>query len=134
MYYFVHHCLSLFSKFAEPLSTVTMIPDTTRSLSEFAMSADRGFLPPKSPLTVLPDPYYASWEAIISELSTSLEEGRFREQIDTLPVLSASKLYSEPEWQRAYAILAFFTHSYIWGGETPSEVSLNPFKRIHLLC
>jgi indoleamine 2,3-dioxygenase len=99
-----------------------MILDTIPSLHGFAVSLDRGFLPQEYPLEVLPDTYYASWEAVITKLSKLLQEGRLRDEIDALPVLSTANLRSEPEWQRAYVVLAFFTHAYIWGGETPSEV------------
>jgi indoleamine 2,3-dioxygenase len=57
-----------------------------------------------------------------------LKDRTLRNEVDALPILSTEHLTSENEWQRAYSILAFLTHSYIWGGEKPSEVyiSLTP--------
>lgn len=132
MFSSIYHYLLSFSVFEQEASA-KMIPDTTPSLFDYSMSLDRGFLPPKSPLKALSNPYYFSWESIISDLHIRLQEGRLREAIDDLPVLSTANLISEPEWQRAYAILAFFTHAYIWGGEKPSQVSPNPTKEFSIL-
>ena len=41
--------------------------------------------------------------------------------IDRLPIIPTSHLDTEPEWRRAYSILSFMAHGYIWGGEKPSE-------------
>lgn len=47
---------------------------------------------------------------------------RLRGVVDRLPVLSTEFLLTEPEWQRAYVVLSFMVHAYIWGGETPSDI------------
>jgi hypothetical protein len=47
---------------------------------------------------------------------------RLRTVIDRLPIIPAVHLETEPEWRRAYSILAFMANGYIWGGEKPSEV------------
>lgn len=44
--------------------------------------------------------------------------------VDALPILSTDLLLTEPEWRRAYSILGFIAHAYVWGGDTPSDVSL----------
>jgi indoleamine 2,3-dioxygenase len=81
-----------------------------------------GFLPDSAPLKVLADPYYGSWELLIQQLSSSLAAQTFRGAVDRLEVLSTEKLHTEDEWRRAYVILAFLAHGYIWGGDRPAEV------------
>lgn len=83
-----------------------------------------GFLPASNPLTRLPNNYYQPWESIIEVLPTLIETKQIRQRIDELPVLSTTHLCSEPEWQRAYSMLAVLAQGYIWQGPEPSEVSL----------
>jgi indoleamine 2,3-dioxygenase len=82
-----------------------------------------GFLPVKQPLKCLPNSYYEPWEDIMSHLPELLREKTIRDRIDGLDVLETSKLCTEAEWRRAYVILSFLAHGYIWGGDVPSEVS-----------
>ncbi|RAH75278.1 indoleamine 2,3-dioxygenase [Aspergillus aculeatinus CBS 121060] len=91
-------------------------------LEQYALSFQNGFLPDSPPLQQLPDPYYSPWESIVANLPTRIEERVIRQSIDELPILTTSKLASEPEWRRAYVVLAYLTHAYIWGGDTPREV------------
>ncbi|PHH93200.1 hypothetical protein CDD83_10138 [Cordyceps sp. RAO-2017] len=90
-------------------------------LSEFGVSKN-AFLPEHNPPERLSDPYYEPWEAIVSQLPALIESGAIRRHIGLLPVLSTAQLQSEPEWQRAYAMLAFMTHAHIWGGDAPEEI------------
>lgn len=94
------------------------VPD----LADYGISPDHGFLPSELPLTALPDPYYARWEAIASNLQGLLLSKRIRETVDRLPTLSTSYLQSESEWRRAYVVLVFTLHAYVWGGHKPEEV------------
>ena len=85
-----------------------------------------GFLPENPPLDLLPDAYYAPWEDLIRRLPESLEAGTFREEVDArLPLLESDRLkkWSEEEWRRAYLVLCFFAHGYVWGGRRACEVS-----------
>ena len=91
-------------------------------LEDYGVSVQNGFLPDEFPLQKLPDPYYDSWEAIMAHLPALLHSRQARKEIDELAVLSTSYLRSEREWQRAYSILGFLTHSYMWCGENPAEV------------
>lgn len=91
-------------------------------LEQYALSFQNGFLPDSPPLQQLPDPYYSPWESIVANLPTRIEERVIRQSVDELPILTTSKLASEPEWRRAYVVLAYLTHAYIWGGDTPREV------------
>jgi indoleamine 2,3-dioxygenase len=104
-------------------SKVTMIPPIPR-LSDYDVSGLHGFLPTEPPLELLPDPYYAPWEMVLRNLQSLMLTKRLRPMVDRLPVLDTDALRTEPEWRRAYLVLGFLAHAYIWGGETPCDVSL----------
>lgn len=91
-------------------------------LEDYDISPEYGFLPMELPLEVLPDPYYNRWEAIVANLQALLLSKRLKGVIQQLPVLSTSRLYNQAEWRRAYVLLSFMTHGYIWGGDKPEEV------------
>ncbi|KAJ5364503.1 Indoleamine 2-3-dioxygenase [Penicillium cataractarum] len=99
-----------------------MIPSPEINLDDYAVSPDHGFLPSGLPLQKLPHDYYASWENLAVRLPDLIQTGQIRRLIDALPVLTTTWLQTEPEWRRAYSILGFFTHAYIWGGEKPKDV------------
>ncbi|KAJ9632215.1 tryptophan 2,3- dioxygenase [Taxawa tesnikishii (nom. ined.)] len=97
-----------------------MIPSIPR-LSDYDVSQEYGFLPSELPLEVLPDPYYRPWENIVRNLQGLILSRRLRGLVDNLPILSTDYLRTDAEWRRAYMVLAFISHSYIWGGERPAE-------------
>lgn len=70
----------------------------------------------------LPDLYYAKWEAVVANLQPLLLSKRIRPVVDRLPILSTEHLHTDAEWRRAYVVLVFMLHSYVWGGERPAEV------------
>jgi hypothetical protein len=74
------------------------------------------------PLERLPDPYYNKWEAIVANLQGLVLSKRLRGVIDRLPILSTAGLEHDSEWRRAYSLLCFMAHGYIWAGDIPSEV------------
>ena len=86
------------------------------------MSPEHGFLPTELPLEVLPDPYYRRWEAVVGNLQALILSRRLRGVVDGMPVLSTWRLQRRAELRRAYMLLAFMTHAYIWGGDKPAEV------------
>ncbi|KAK5714169.1 hypothetical protein LTR15_011077 [Elasticomyces elasticus] len=88
---------------------------------DFDVSPTNGFLSAEPPLESLSDPYYASWEHVVKNLQGLILSKRLHEVVDKLPVLSTEHLDSLPEWRRAYSILAFIAHAYIWGGTKPAE-------------
>lgn len=105
-------------------------PSDSVDLSEFAVTKN-AFLPEKSPVQMLSDPYYEPWEFIGQNLSELIDQGRIRDAVKNLPTLSTDRLCSEAEWRRAYAMLAFVTHAYVWGGDKPEEVGWAPTTRQH---
>ncbi|EPS27511.1 hypothetical protein PDE_02454 [Penicillium oxalicum 114-2] len=99
-----------------------MITSPRIHLGDYAVSPVHGFLPTGLPLRILPHNYYAPWEKLAGQLPTLIKTGQIRDLVDDLPVLTTTWLQSEAEWRRAYSILGFLTHAYIWGGEKPKDV------------
>ncbi|KIN00586.1 hypothetical protein OIDMADRAFT_146019 [Oidiodendron maius Zn] len=91
------------------------------ALDQFGISPHTGFLPEEQPLRRL-NQYYKDWEDIVDEVPALLRNKTFRFKAERLPLLSVSRLQTEREWQRAYVLLSFITHSYIWGGHRPAEI------------
>ncbi|KAL6699784.1 Indoleamine 2,3-dioxygenase [Trichoderma pleuroticola] len=90
-------------------------------LSKFAVSR-HAFLPEDSPPKTLSDPYYEPWELVAHNLPELIKAGRIHDAIRELPILSTDGFTSEAEWRRAYVILSFFAHAYIWGGDVPEQI------------
>lgn len=99
-----------------------MIPPLPR-LADYDISPQNGFLPSEIPLEVLPDPYYQPWETVVRNFQSLILSKRLRRIVDALPVLSTDLLLTEAEWRRAYSILGFIAHAYVWGGDRPADVS-----------
>lgn len=100
-----------------------MFPPLPR-LSDYQVSPQNGFLPAEVPLDILPDRYYQPWETIVRNFQSLILAKRLRRIVDTLPVLETDFLLTEAEWRRAYSILGFIAHGYVWGGDRPADVSL----------
>ncbi|KAI9665042.1 MAG: hypothetical protein M1821_006490 [Bathelium mastoideum] len=89
--------------------------------NDYDVSLHHGFLPSEIPLEKLPSSYYIKWEAIVKNLQGLILSRRLRGVVEALPILSTDYLQSEPEWRRAYSVLGFIAHAYIWGGDSPVE-------------
>jgi indoleamine 2,3-dioxygenase len=100
-----------------------MLPPLPR-LSDYDVSPLNGFLPDEIPLDILPDTYYQPWETIVRNFQSLILAKRLRRIVDALPVLDTDLLLTEAEWRRAYSILGFIAHGYIWGGDSPADVRL----------
>ncbi|KAI0415210.1 Indoleamine 2,3-dioxygenase [Xylaria grammica] len=109
-----------------------LISQSEDILNLYPLISKNGFLPVKQPLRRLADAYYQPWEQILDDIPTLLREKTIRSRIGNLGVLTTAGLNTEREWQRAYVILCFLTHGYIWGGDLPSEV-LPPSITVPLL-
>ncbi|KAF2490622.1 Indoleamine 2,3-dioxygenase [Lophium mytilinum] len=90
-------------------------------LEDYGMSATTGFLPPNPPLAHLSDPHYTPWESTIANLPRHISSKIIRSSIHALPTLSTTNLNTVPEYQRAYTLLTFLAHAYIWGEQPPAE-------------
>lgn len=82
-------------------------------ITDYSVSPDLGFLPPQPPLKYLPS-YYQPWDDLASHLSRLISSKTLRSEIIKLPVLSASHLTSAGELQRAFVVLGFLIHGYVW--------------------
>jgi len=84
-------------------------------LREFDISPSLGFLPSSPPLARLPEEYNP-WEQVASDLPGLIaQQGQLRKTIESLPTIETTYLTSHPQWRRAYVLLAFMTHGYVWG-------------------
>jgi indoleamine 2,3-dioxygenase len=92
-------------------------------IEDYNVSPLVGFLPAELPLQCLPHQMYDRWERIMNNFQSLLLSKRLRTVIDNLPILPAVHLETEAEWRRAYSVLTFMMHGYIWGEEPPCEVS-----------
>ncbi|KAJ2820599.1 tryptophan 2,3- dioxygenase, partial [Coemansia sp. 'formosensis'] len=84
-------------------------------LEDYDISPTNGFLPTNPPLRRLPDPYYEPWEQIMDRFNQYLLAHHIRTLVRKMPVLDTSKLTSEAEYQRAFTILGFMAHAFVWG-------------------
>lgn len=72
----------------------------------------------------------------MSDLPRLIRTGEIRRRVLDLPVLSVNGLRGdnkdseEAEWQRAYVVLGFLTHAYIWGGERAEDVSISTTRAL----
>lgn len=89
---------------------------------EYGISADYGFVSYDASLVTL-NPEHIRWEDITSEFQQLLRRKFLRKSIDRLPVLNTSNLITKGEWRRAYVLLVFMLHGYVWEGSSPEEVS-----------
>lgn len=90
-------------------------------LQSFQVNPHSGFLPSEFPVVKLPDPYYQPWEDLVNNLPALLLSRRIRVMVDKLPLLSTDKLQSTPEVRRAYQVLGFLAHAYVWGTNEPTN-------------
>ena len=113
-------------------SHTSMIPPIP-VLSDYGISPTHGFLPEERPLTRLPDPYYNKWEAVAANFPALILSKRLRDVVNRLPVLDTVGLEHESEWRRAYCLLCFVAHGYIWGDDIPAD-RLPPSISVPLLA
>ncbi|KAF9585890.1 hypothetical protein BGW38_000203 [Lunasporangiospora selenospora] len=101
-----------------------MAPKDLPILENYDISPVTGFLPAEEPLRVLPDPYFAPWEAAFQDFNGLLLASRLRQRVVELPILDASRLKTKAEQRRAYLILCMLSHSYVWGKHELAAESL----------
>lgn len=110
----------------QPTPSPSPSHDTQDNISCTYDVTNNGFLPSPAPIARLEDSYYETWEFLAKNLPFLLKSQLLRRCVDGCTVLSTDRLVTEGDWRRAYVILVFLAHGYIWGGETPSEVSTAP--------
>lgn len=90
-------------------------------LEDYDVFPESGFLPNKLPLIKLPQSYYEPWENLVNNLPSLILTKRVRSLVDKLPVLSTDLLENKEQYRRAYQVLGFLAHAYIWGNDTPTN-------------
>lgn len=85
----------------------------------FDIDAKTGFLPAKFPVTRLADEYYQPWEDLVADLPAILLTKTIRTLVDKIPLLSTDRLVSTENYRRAYQVLGFLAHAYVWGTHDP---------------
>jgi indoleamine 2,3-dioxygenase len=93
------------------------------NLDAYDMDAVTGFLPSLT-LTRLDDVYYAPWESLLDGLSTHLKQRTLVSAVAALPLLSIRHLSTPANWQRAFVVLSFLSHAYVWGDKTHTPDTL----------
>jgi indoleamine 2,3-dioxygenase len=103
-------------------------------LEDFGLSRKTGFLPSDPPITRLPQKYYKPWETVMDSFNALLLAGRLQDVVDDLPVLETRHLRNDTERRRAFLVLSFLAHGYVWGDAVvpailPASVAM-PFDQI----
>ncbi|KAJ9090261.1 tryptophan 2,3- dioxygenase [Entomophthora muscae] len=101
-------------------------PTAIPQLQDYDISPLTGFLPPEGPLRRLPGTYFEPWEDIMDQISALLLCGRFRARVNKLEILDVDRLVNLREQQRAFVVLCFLSHAYVWGKNEPISQSLPP--------
>lgn len=100
---------------------------TLPDLQKFGISETRGFLSGDPPLTTFTDSYFSPWDDLVAPLHANISAGTIRKQVHSLPLLEVSKLSTELEYRRAYVVLAFLVHSYVWAASGDQKPENNVF-------
>jgi indoleamine 2,3-dioxygenase len=96
---------------------------------KYELSASHGYIPQQRPASTLPASH-AVYEDLMHdpELHIAIQSHELRVKVDTLPNLNVANL-GPAHKRRAYTLLSFVAHGYIWGNgtktlsELPSQIS-----------
>ncbi|KAK2608485.1 Indoleamine 2,3-dioxygenase [Conoideocrella luteorostrata] len=91
------------------------------NLGKFGLSKTLGFLSDERPLRSFSNPYFTPWDDINVELPELIASHAIYDKVQQLPLLSSSELSTELEFRRAYVVLAFTIHGYIWSGSKDGQ-------------
>ena len=86
-----------------------------------------GFLPYPRPMECIEsEPFKSSWEKLVKEIpkyTSNEQQGQLIEMLHAMPVLDANVIIKEGllSCQRAYVVLGFLAHFYVWG-EFPTKI------------
>lgn len=95
-----------------PSLSLYPLPD----LNSYDISPVTGFLPEQQPLERLPS-YFDLWENVVSNIVELLEQREFRLSVNKMPLLSCDRLKDDRAYRRAYSVLGYIAHAYIWADE-----------------
>ena len=86
-----------------------MIP----SISDYRVSPELGFLPSAPPLRCLPSSY-RNWDSLASKISVLISSKTLRSRVKKLAVISTNHLENQEQLRRAFVVLGFLIHAYVW--------------------
>lgn len=96
-------------------------------LEDYEVSPKTGFLPEELPLTRLSSDYYKPWESLVEVLPSLILTKRIRTLVEKLPLLSIDQIKNDKrELRRAYSVLGFLAHAYVWNVDVPTDVLPKP--------
>ncbi|KAJ1901980.1 tryptophan 2,3- dioxygenase [Kickxella alabastrina] len=96
-------------------------------LEDYDISPTNGFLPTEPPLRRISNPYFEPWERIMDKFNQYLLAHHIRRLVRKMPVLDTSKLETQAEFQRAFTILSFMAHAFVWGRNSALSESASDF-------
>lgn len=85
-------------------------------LDAFDISPTLGFLSNHPPRPSFSNPHFAQLDEVAASLPALIATGSLRQRLDSLPYLDPIHLSSEGDHRRAYVVLGFLIHAYVWGG------------------
>ena len=83
-------------------------------LQDYGIDILTGFMPNPPPLRRLPGDF-AAWDEIMDHLNPLIMTSKLRNKVDCLPLIPVSKLNTKAEQRRAFVVLTFIAHGYIYG-------------------
>ena len=99
----------------------------TLDLQQFDVYEETGFIPREEPEKALSDTF-KPWEELVAKLPVLLSTKCLRKKATSLPLVLPEELscLSEREWWRAYVLLCYICHAYIWGEGEKNLVDVLP--------
>ena len=90
------------------------------AISDDNVSPSYGFLPDHPPLKALPS-YYSQWDNLATDLSSLIAGKCLRPAVSRLPALSTAHITTQEQLHRAFVVLGFLIHAYVWcdGSDRP---------------
>ncbi|MEM9985385.1 MAG: hypothetical protein AAF804_09835, partial [Bacteroidota bacterium] len=80
--------------------------------SKFDASPERGFVPTRLPLVQLPAEF-DPWEELVQALPQAIAQGRVRQKVDALPLLTVETLDSLAQKERGMRLLCLIGHAFL---------------------
>jgi indoleamine 2,3-dioxygenase len=94
---------------------------TIPKLSNYGIDPKTGFMPNPPPLWRLPA-CFEVWEVIMDHLTPLILSGGLRRKVASLPNVSVDLLLGKAEQRRAFIVLTFIAHGYLYGVPNADEV------------
>ena len=86
----------------------------------YGISAKHGFLSPYAPRPAFTNTYFKPWDDINKDLAILIKSNQIQHAVKQLPLLDISSLDGDLDYRRAYVVLGFITHAYIWSTQPPN--------------